>query len=63
MVNTPELITTDILVIGGGSSGLWTAKGAKEQNPSADASAQTVPNYSLSYIRINTFKFNHNAII
>ena len=36
MLNTPERITTDILVIGGGSSGLWTAKGAKEADPNAD---------------------------
>ena len=36
MLNTPECITTDILVIGGGSSGLWTAKGAKEADPNAD---------------------------
>lgn len=36
MNKTPEIITTDILIIGGGSSGLWTAKGAKERNSDTD---------------------------
>ncbi|MCF0228208.1 MAG: FAD-binding protein [Parasporobacterium sp.] len=31
-----EIIKTDILIIGGGSSGLWAAKGAKEQDPSLE---------------------------
>ena len=31
-----EVIRTDILVIGGGSSGLWTAKGVKESHPELD---------------------------
>lgn len=36
MNKTPGIITTDLLVIGGGSSGLWTAKGAKEADPTLD---------------------------
>ena len=36
MRNSLETIQTDILIIGGGSSGLWAAKGAKEANPDLD---------------------------
>ena len=31
-----EILRTDILIIGGGSAGLWAAKGAKEEDPGRD---------------------------